>query len=44
MRLKGRDSGDCFYRELCVDVLVNITIVAVKRLIKRGSHDKLNCQ
>lgn len=26
-----------------VDVLVNITIVAVKRLIKRSYHNKTNC-
>lgn len=30
-------NGELFF---CVDVLVNITIVAVKRLIQRSNHDK----
>lgn len=45
--VKGTGQWRLFYGELsCVDVLVNITIVAVKCLIKRGNHDKLtvNCQ
>lgn len=34
------------WRAFCVDVLVNITIVAVKRLIEKSNHDKrsVNCQ
>lgn len=45
--VKGMRQWRLFYGELsCVDVLVNITIVAVKRLINRSNHDKLtvNCQ
>lgn len=45
--VKGTRQWRLFYGELsCVDVLVNITIVAVKCLIKRSNHDKLtvNCQ
>lgn len=45
--VKGTRPWRLFYGELsCVDVLVNITIVAVKCLIKRSNHDKLtvNCQ
>lgn len=45
--VKGTRPWRLFYGELsCVDVLVNITIVAVNCLIKRSNHDKLtvNCQ
>lgn len=45
--VKGTRQRRLFHGELsCVDVLVNITIVAVKCLIKRSNHDKLtvNCQ